>query len=1197
MYEPATVTKGPPSPPNRNGQSVDDIRRKGRALRRHLPTSTTTISVQDNLKNPPREMSNVQFINTNSSAPVEPKDPLSAADVDHVREPKWTGEAEEASTIARRKAIQEIMKDTSLSAAERNQKIQLLMSGKVVLNPSPVDKGGLPLTESAPPLMGSTLTGENEHGMAIAKRKSIDAVTVGSGSVALNSTEQTRRSVDAKPGFTPVKGIDSRAAMKTRHEMVPMSVGEQGMGSSKTHFSSESKVGFTAVRGEDSMVLGKMSRATAPISTGISQFQPSEPSKENRSDDVRPGVTAVRGEDARISRKVTRGSFTVALPLDLLAPPQLDDAEPMRPDAAGLMGRSDASDPLLDADNSHSFSSMPGASRMRGRDSLVSRKVQSSLMGPPVASLKLDDSSSSSTPGASPMWGHDTRVSRKVQSSMIVAAVASLKLDDSESDEKPASKPGAVGAYSDSRVARKIGVATKANTSNSATTFDSCNVSMDEPGAIVPGAVTSMANDSRVARKMQSNANRGPGVFQSTDDSQVRRKVSISRRSASISDGRAVEQADTFEDEPESLVLPGRAVASRNDSRLSRKLAQGNTGVGAQSASDDTAVSKKVGRTRGAAMGLLAATAAANIGAVRTFGDDEAAQKKSFVQDELFATDDGNEINPDDYLLQQVRATQEAQQKKKAKKKDKDQDEGLHKDGDAAVPKLPGAFSVKGGRGWFTGGFRQRAARGMVRNRNQLILDADVTAVVEDDFDEDETWWDRADKPTLIVGACVLVFAIIVISVPVGLAATKVDPPTPAPTSPRFFALDDFKELLAPVTDPAVFEDPQSPQSRALNWIVYDDELELSPSDTATIQRYICMVMYFSNGGENWDFPQPAVEWGSGVHECEWDYITCESNMTVGKLNLLQRGLTGSLEAEMVHLSQLTSLDLGRNKMSIGSFPELLFQMTKLRFLYLDSVGLEGTIPSEIAKLNKLEQLYLSANSFSGSLPSEMQALTSMESFQTNTNNLEGDIFNIVGGWPVLKNLDFGNNDFVGTIPTNLPSSLVSLRLDRNSVGGSLPTELGTLTNLKSVIVTQNFRLGGALPSELGRCSSLETLQIDSNTFSGKIPSEFGNLPAILEIRLGQNDFTGRIPSELGLCTTLTKLDLNNNNFINAVPTELGKLTALSLLWLQFSNLSGSMPSEICSLRQAKLVDVQADCKFSNSGLKCDEPECCTLCH
>jgi hypothetical protein len=222
------------------------------------------------------------------------------------------------------------------------------------------------------------------------------------------------------------------------------------------------------------------------------------------------------------------------------------------------------------------------------------------------------------------------------------------------------------------------------------------------------------------------------------------------------------------------------------------------------------------------------------------------------VKDDLFATDEGNEINPHDYLMQQVRATQEAQQKmvdKKKQDKDKDNANGVHKDGVAALPKTPGAFSVKGGRGWFTGGFRQRAARGMVRNRSRLIQDAEVTELDDDDVDEDETWWDRADKPTLIVGACILVFMIIAITVPVTLVKTAVPPPTPAPTSPRFFLSSDFQDLFRKYQIHLTFENTQSPQSLALNWILYDDELQLAPTDNAAIQRYICMVTYFQQWG------------------------------------------------------------------------------------------------------------------------------------------------------------------------------------------------------------------------------------------------------------------------------------------------------------------------------------------------------------
>ena len=959
--------------------------------------------------------------------------------------------------------------------------------------------------------------------------------------------------------------------------MAPISPGTSPLKPSARpqEFGMDIRPGFTTVQ-SDNRISDKVRREVAPISPATSKLRPAELSRDLSNSDVRPGFTAVRGEDARISGKTSRGITTAAvLPLDLLAAPPFhndDTEEPIRPAALDVRGQNMS-------------------------ESLQKRAARSSSPGIPSFDA-VNSSSFSSVPGVMNVQGQDPRISRKMQSRSITPPPASLKVDDTEPSEQPATKPGAVSAFADSRVARKIGAASMASASNSASSFGSYEVTPGEPGYIAPGTVSPMADDSRASRKLRSSLG-SPGVFATTNDSQVRRKVS--RNPGTVSGSQAKMHPETFDDEPDGLPVPGSAVASLNDSRVSRKIAQANNGVGAVSAADDTAVSKKVGRSRGAVLGLSAATAAAaTIGAVRTFGDDEAAQKKSFVRDDLFANDDGHEIDAYDYLRQQVRATQEAQQKKTGKKKmDKgmDDSDGLHKDGVSAVPKAPGAFSVKGGRGWFTGGYRQRAARGMVRHQNHLTLDAEVTAMIQDDFDEDETWWDRADKPTLIVGACVLVFAIIVITVPLALVATKKDPPTPAPTSARFFELDEFQVSLSSVSDPALFENPQSPQSRALNWIVFDDELQLSSTDEAIIQRYICMVVYFGNGGEGWDFPQPAVEWGTGVHECEWDYITCEVNKTVGKLNLLDLGMTGTLEAEMVNLSQLTSLDLGRNKLNEVNFPSLLLQMTNLRFLYLDALDLKGTLPSEIAKLSKLEQLFLGSNSFSGALPSELQSLSSMESFQANMNNFEGYIFNIVSGWPLLKNLDVGNNDFDGSIPTKLPSSLQTLRLDRNSIGGTLPTELGTLTNLISVILTQNFRLGGWLPSELGKCSSLETLHVDSNTFIGSLPSEFGNLPRIQELRLGQNEFTGMIPSELGRCTTMTSLDFNNNNFNSAVPTELGMITGLSMLWLQFSDVSGSMPTEICSLRQEKLVDLQADCKFSGAQLECDEPQCCTLCH
>ena len=43
-------------------------------------------------------------------------------------------------------------------------------------------------------------------------------------------------------------------------------------------------------------------------------------------------------------------------------------------------------------------------------------------------------------------------------------------------------------------------------------------------------------------------------------------------------------------------------------------------------------------------------------------------------------------------------------------------------------------------------------------------------------------------------------------------------------------------------------------------------------------------------------------------------------------------------------------------------------------------------------------------------------------------------------------------------------------------------------------------QLTGTLPPELGKLSELERLQIDQNQISGPIPPEFGNLGSVLHL-------------------------------------------------------------------------------------------------
>ncbi|CAN0383216.1 unnamed protein product [Ascophyllum nodosum] len=99
-------------------------------------------------------------------------------------------------------------------------------------------------------------------------------------------------------------------------------------------------------------------------------------------------------------------------------------------------------------------------------------------------------------------------------------------------------------------------------------------------------------------------------------------------------------------------------------------------------------------------------------------------------------------------------------------------------------------------------------------------------------------------------------------------------------------------------------------------------------------------------------------------------------------------------------------------------------------------------------------------------------------------------------------------------------------------------------------------KLSGAIPSELGELSALKTLLLHRNQLSGAIPSELGGLSALKELDLYGNQLSGAIPSELGGLSALKTLVLHRNQLSGAIPLELGGLDALDVLDLSRNQLS-----------------------------------------
>ncbi|KAJ7555958.1 hypothetical protein O6H91_05G062800 [Diphasiastrum complanatum] len=147
-----------------------------------------------------------------------------------------------------------------------------------------------------------------------------------------------------------------------------------------------------------------------------------------------------------------------------------------------------------------------------------------------------------------------------------------------------------------------------------------------------------------------------------------------------------------------------------------------------------------------------------------------------------------------------------------------------------------------------------------------------------------------------------------------------------------------------------------------------------------------------------------------------------------------------------------------------------------------------------------------------------------------------------------------------------LASSLQHLTFQMNSaLVGEIPAELGNLTNLERLVLSQNS-LQGSIPVEIGNLKKLQQLVLNGNELTGIIPDSFGNLDSLKVFDLSGNQLGGEIPSTLGRLNALQKLDLSENMFSGYISDELGNLESLQFLDLSSNKLNGSIPDSLRKL-------------------------------
>ncbi|OMO94676.1 hypothetical protein COLO4_16213 [Corchorus olitorius] len=347
---------------------------------------------------------------------------------------------------------------------------------------------------------------------------------------------------------------------------------------------------------------------------------------------------------------------------------------------------------------------------------------------------------------------------------------------------------------------------------------------------------------------------------------------------------------------------------------------------------------------------------------------------------------------------------------------------------------------------------------------------------------------------------------------------------------------------------------------------------------------------------------------------------------TVGKetlhyLNLGSNFLTGFEELPVV--LPWTSLEIFslESNMLQGSLPH---PRPSIVSYVVSNNSLSGEIPpTMLCNLSSLVALDLSDNNLTGVLPRCLDSSSdSLIILNLRNNHFSGDI-----PWSYSKScalwmMDLSQNQLQGTIPRSLAhcEMLESLNLGNNLINDSFPSWLGTLPNLKILILRAN-ELGGAIdqkPQAKSEFSKLQVIDLSENGLRGKLPSDYFKIwnamqfdntnssslymnantsfqgtefsfstfytyvatlankgrdldydkvpDSLFAVDLSSNKFEGEIPESIGKLKLIRVLNLSNNNLIGQIPSSLGELTNLESLDLSGNNLSGEIPQQLGSL-------------------------------
>ncbi|AES99989.1 putative leucine-rich repeat-containing, plant-type, leucine-rich repeat domain, L [Medicago truncatula] len=321
----------------------------------------------------------------------------------------------------------------------------------------------------------------------------------------------------------------------------------------------------------------------------------------------------------------------------------------------------------------------------------------------------------------------------------------------------------------------------------------------------------------------------------------------------------------------------------------------------------------------------------------------------------------------------------------------------------------------------------------------------------------------------------------------------------------------------------------------------------------------------------------------------------CYSLPSLLELGLSDNHLTGFIGEFSTY--SLQSLDLSNNNLQ-GHFPNSIFQLQNLTYLYLSSTNLSGVVDfHQFSKLNKLWYLVLSHNTFlsiniDSSIDSIIPNLFSLDLSSANinsfpkfqarnlqtldlsNNNIHGKIpkwfhTKLLNSWKDIRYIDLSFNMLQGDLPIP-PSGIQYFSLSNNNFTGNISSTFRNASSLYTLNLAHN-NFQGDLPIPP---SGIQYFSLSNNNFTGYISSTFCNASSLYVLDLAHNNLKGMIPQCLGTFPNLYVLDMQMNNLYGSIPRTFTKGNAFETIKLNGNQLEGSLPQSLANCSYLEVLDL-----------------------